>query len=76
MRPLTNPEMKAVFDKLGNYCDNLTSLIAPLEDGDRYVLRLNHSRVRFFFSLSLLFVLFLLLLLLLLLLLFLLLSWL
>lgn len=25
---------------------DLKSLIAPLEDGDRYVFRLNHSRVR------------------------------
>ena len=31
--------------KLANYMSDLKSLIAPLEDGDRYVFRLNHSRV-------------------------------
>jgi hypothetical protein len=46
MRPLTEPETKVVFDKLANYCTDLKSLIAPLDDGDRYVFRLNHSRVR------------------------------
>ncbi|KAK1826921.1 hypothetical protein QBC39DRAFT_363142 [Podospora conica] len=45
MRPLTEPETKVVFDKLANYCTDLKTLIAPLEDGDRYVFRLNHSRV-------------------------------
>lgn len=45
MRPLTEPETKVVFDKLANYCTDLKSLIAPLDDGDRYVFRLNHSRV-------------------------------
>lgn len=49
MRPLTEPETKVVFDKLANYCSDLKSLIAPLDDGDRYVFRLNHSRVRLFF---------------------------
>lgn len=32
--------------QLANYCTDLKSLIAPLDDGDRYVFRLNHSRVR------------------------------
>ncbi|KAK4226657.1 hypothetical protein QBC38DRAFT_479970 [Podospora fimiseda] len=45
MRPLTDAEMKTVLDKLANYMSDLKSLIAPLEDGDRYVFRLNHSRV-------------------------------
>ncbi|KAK4106177.1 60S ribosome subunit biogenesis protein NIP7 [Parathielavia hyrcaniae] len=45
MRPLTDEEMKTVLDKLANYVSDLKSLIAPLEDGDRYVFRLNHSRV-------------------------------
>lgn len=45
MRPLTEPETKVVFDKLANYCTDLKTLIAPLDDGDRYVFRLNHSRV-------------------------------
>lgn len=45
MRPLTEEETKTVFAKLANYCSDLKSLIAPLDDGDRYVLRLNHSRV-------------------------------
>jgi 60S ribosome subunit biogenesis protein NIP7 len=45
MRPLTEPETKVVFDKLANYMTDLKSLIAPLDDGDRYVFRLNHSRV-------------------------------
>ncbi|KAK3905101.1 hypothetical protein C8A05DRAFT_13057 [Staphylotrichum tortipilum] len=45
MRVLTDAEMKTVLDKLANYMSDLKSLIAPLEDGDRYVFRLNHSRV-------------------------------
>ncbi|KAL1839742.1 hypothetical protein VTJ49DRAFT_1208 [Mycothermus thermophilus] len=45
MRPLTDQEMKVVLDKLANYMSDLKSLIAPLEDGDRYVFRLNHNRV-------------------------------
>ncbi|KAK3940542.1 hypothetical protein QBC46DRAFT_385290 [Diplogelasinospora grovesii] len=45
MRPLDEAETKVVFDKLANYCSDLKSLIAPLDDGDRYVFRLNHSRV-------------------------------
>ncbi|CCC13975.1 hypothetical protein QBC45DRAFT_404481 [Copromyces sp. CBS 386.78] len=45
MRPLTETEQKTVFEKLANYCTDLKSLIAPLDDGDRYVFRLNHSRV-------------------------------
>lgn len=32
--------------QLANYMSDLKSLIAPLDDGDRYVFRLNHSRVR------------------------------
>ncbi|KAL2123403.1 hypothetical protein VTJ04DRAFT_3858 [Mycothermus thermophilus] len=45
MRPLTDQEMKTVLDKLANYMSDLKSLIAPLEDGDRYVFRLQHNRV-------------------------------
>ncbi|KAG7290999.1 hypothetical protein NEMBOFW57_001006 [Staphylotrichum longicolle] len=45
MRALTDEEMKTVLDKLANYMSDLKSLIAPLEDGDRYVFRLNHARV-------------------------------
>ncbi|KAK0718358.1 60S ribosome subunit biogenesis protein NIP7 [Lasiosphaeria miniovina] len=45
MRPLVESETKIVFDKLANYLSDLKSLIAPLDDGDRYVFRLNHSRV-------------------------------
>ena len=45
MRPLTEPEQKVVFEKLANYCTDLKTLIMPLDDGDRYVFRLNHARV-------------------------------
>lgn len=45
MRPLTEEETKTVFSKLATYCSDLKSLISPLDDGDRYVFRLNHARV-------------------------------
>ncbi|KAK3333521.1 60S ribosome subunit biogenesis protein NIP7 [Cercophora scortea] len=45
MRPLTEEETKVVFDKLASYTSDLKSLIAPLDDGDRFVFRLNHARV-------------------------------
>lgn len=46
MRPLTDTETQTLLAKLANYTGNsLKSLIAPLEDGDRYVFRLHKDRV-------------------------------
>ncbi|KAJ1337588.1 60S ribosome subunit biogenesis protein NIP7 [Microdochium nivale] len=46
MRPLTETETKTLFDKLANYTGaSLKQLIAPREDGDRYVFRLHRDRV-------------------------------
>ncbi len=46
MRPLTEPETKTLFTKLASYTgDSLKNLIAPLEDGDRFVFRLHRDRI-------------------------------
>ncbi|KAH9900489.1 60S ribosome subunit biogenesis protein NIP7 [Xylariomycetidae sp. FL2044] len=46
MRQLTEPETKTLFEKLANYTgDSLKQLIAPLDNGDRYVFRLHKDRV-------------------------------
>ncbi|KAK6067732.1 60s ribosome subunit biogenesis protein nip7 [Seiridium cupressi] len=46
MRPLTEEETKTLFAKLANYTGaSLNNLIAPLDDGDRYVFRLQRDRV-------------------------------
>ncbi|KAL1874734.1 hypothetical protein VTK73DRAFT_262 [Phialemonium thermophilum] len=45
MRPLTEEEMRVVFAKLADYMSSLKTLIAPLEDGDRYDFRLQRDRV-------------------------------
>ncbi|CRK29642.1 60S ribosome subunit biogenesis protein NIP7 like [Verticillium longisporum] len=46
MRPLVEEETKKVFAKLANYTGgSLKQLIQPLDNGDRYVLRLQKDRV-------------------------------
>ncbi len=46
MRPLTETETTAVFNKLASYCGGqLKNLISPLDDGDRHVFRLHRDRV-------------------------------
>lgn len=46
MRPLTEEETKTLFAKLANYTGaSLNNLIAPLDDGDRYVFRMQRDRV-------------------------------
>ena len=46
MRPLTSEETKTVFSKLATYTGNgLKNIIAPLDNGDRNVLRLHKTRV-------------------------------
>lgn len=46
MRPLTEEETKTLFAKLANYTGaSLNNLIAPLDNGDRYVFRLQKERV-------------------------------
>jgi len=52
MRPLTEEETKKVFTKLASYTgESLKNLIAPLDDGDRYCLRMIGVRV-FYVKLS------------------------
>ena len=49
MRALTEPEMKALLEKLAQYIgSSLKDLIAPLDDSpnsDRYVFRLHGNRI-------------------------------
>ncbi len=46
MRPLTEPETKILFTKLASYTgDSLKNLIAPMDDGDRWVFRLHKDRI-------------------------------
>jgi 60S ribosome subunit biogenesis protein NIP7 len=46
MRPLTEPETKALFSKLANYLGrSLERLIAPVDkNSEKYVFRLHQSR--------------------------------
>ncbi|KAH8589292.1 hypothetical protein B0O99DRAFT_581982 [Bisporella sp. PMI_857] len=45
MRPLTETETQTLFTKLANYTGNsLKNLIAPLDNDDRYVFRLQNQR--------------------------------
>ncbi|KAL2752813.1 hypothetical protein ACRALDRAFT_1036818 [Sodiomyces alcalophilus JCM 7366] len=46
MRPLTEDETRTVFEKIANYTGgSLKNLIAPLPNGDRFVLRVQKDRV-------------------------------
>lgn len=46
MRPLTEEETRTVFEKIANYTgSSLKNLIAPLPNGDRFVLRVQKDRV-------------------------------
>ncbi len=46
MRPLTAPETKTLFAKLASYTgDSLKNLIAPLDNGDRWVFRMHRDRI-------------------------------
>jgi 60S ribosome subunit biogenesis protein NIP7 len=46
MRPLTEPETQTLFAKLANYTGrSLTQLIQPGTDKERYVFRIQNSRV-------------------------------
>ncbi|KAK1772171.1 hypothetical protein QBC33DRAFT_774 [Phialemonium atrogriseum] len=56
MRPLTEPETRALFKKLANFAGpSLKELIAPVDnspDADRFVFRLNHRDRIFYVRLS------------------------